>query len=233
MNNLEITLKDFFDCFYIPIRYIDNNFKLIYKVSSSSDIDTFIEDIKLYDDIKKDTISVKKLTYYDNIHFIISPIKNSSYNGYIIVGPLRSADIPININIPFKPFYCIDHIVNMLKNIIKENLNNKPTFSSYVANAVAYVHKNYSSDIKIDDICSYLNINKSYFCRLFKKEIGYTFSDFLNKFRIEKSKDFLPNKEYSILDVAMSVGYNNHSYYSSLFKRFNNISPVDYRNRYK
>ena len=120
----------------------------------------------------------------------------------------------------------------MLKSIIKENLNNRPKLSSHVSSSIAYIHKNYKDDIKIDDICSYLNINKSYFCRLFKKEIGYTFSDFLNKFRVEKSKDFLSNDEYSILDVAMSVGYNSHSYYSSLFKKFNNITPVDYRNGY-
>ncbi|WP_297134910.1 helix-turn-helix domain-containing protein [Terrisporobacter sp.] len=232
MSNLEIVLKDFFDCFYIPIRYVDSNFKLTYKIASSSNIDEFIEDVKLYEYIKKNATSIKKLTYYDNIHFIIAPIKNSLYNGYVIAGPFRSSNITIDINIPFKPFYCINNIQNMLKSIIKENLNNRPKLSSHVSSSIAYIHKNYKDDIKIDDICSYLNINKSYFCRLFKKEIGYTFSDFLNKFRVEKSKDFLSNDEYSILDVAMSVGYNSHSYYSSLFKKFNNITPVDYRNGY-
>ena len=86
--------------------------------------------------------------------------------------------------------------------------------------------------IKIDDICSHLNINKSYFCRLFKSEMGLTFSQFLNAYRIERSKELLKKKEYSILDVAMEVGYNNHNYYSSLFKKFNKITPLDYRNQY-
>ena len=163
MSNLEIVLKDFFDCFHIPIRYIDNNFELRYKIASSSYMDKFIEDINLYKDIKRNIVSIKKLTYHNNIHFIVAPIKNASYNGYIIVGPFRSSNINIDIDMPFKPFYCIDLIINMLKNIIKENLNNKPKFSYYVSNSIAYIHKNYNDDISIDDICSYLNINKSYF----------------------------------------------------------------------
>ena len=48
-------------------------------------------------------------------------------------------------------------------------------------------------------------------------------------FRIEMSKKFLCNKKYSIMDVSLSVGYNNHNYYSSLFKKLNNITPLEYR----
>ena len=62
--------------------------------------------------------------------------------------------------------------------------------------------------------------------------MGLTFSQFLNAYRIERSKELLKNKEYSILDVAMEVGYNNHNYYSNLFKKFNKITPLDYRNQY-
>ena len=92
------------------------------------------------------------------------------------------------------------------------------------------IHKNYSNDICIDDVCNFLNINKSYFCSLFKKETGLTFCKFLNMFRIEKSKHFLTNRGYSIMDVSLCVGYNNHNYYSSLFKKLNNITPIEYRN---
>lgn len=229
MNNLEVILRDFFDCVYIPIRYTNDKFELIYTIKSSSSIDKFIDKVNLYKDIKESTEQVIKLTYYNNVHFIIIPILDKYPNGYFIAGPFKSGPIDIDVDMPFKPFYCIDYISNILRSIIKENLKQKSYFSEYIFNSISYIHNNYSDDIKIDDLCSYLNINKSYFCRLFKKEVGYTFSNFLNKFRVEKSKDFLSNKDYSILDVAMLVGYNNHNYYSSLFKKFNNVTPIDYR----
>jgi YesN/AraC family two-component response regulator len=46
------------------------------------------------------------------------------------------------------------------------------------------------------------------------------------------SKKFLFNRNYSILDVSLSVGYNNQNYYCSLFKKLNNITPLEFRNNY-
>ena len=45
----------------------------------------------------------------------------------------------------------------------------------------------------------------------------------------EKSKEFLLENDESILDIALSVGYNNHTYYSSVFKKYNGMSPQEYR----
>ena len=56
-----------------------------------------------------------------------------------------------------------------------------------------------------------------------------TFTNFLYKFRIEKSKELLKNPSFSILDIAIAVGFNNQSYYTMMFKKILNITPVEYR----
>lgn len=66
---------------------------------------------------------------------------------------------------------------------------------------------------------------------IFVLYLRLTFCNFLNKFRIEMSKKFLCNRDYSILDVYLSVGYNNHNYYTQLFKKLNNITPLEFRNK--
>lgn len=232
MNSLESVIKDFYDCINIHARYVDSEFNLLYKTNSPLYVDNLINEVNLYDSIKINAASITKHTYYKSIHFIVMPIVYTHYNGYIIVGPFKSENICTDLDIPFKPLHCIDYIINTLKYIIRDKLNNKHGLSDYVENAIIYIHKNYYNDIKIDDLCSYLNINKSYFCRIFKKESGYTFSNFLNKFRVEKSKEFLTKNEDSILDVALSVGYNNHNYYSSMFKKFNNQTPMEFKNSF-
>ncbi|MBY2840910.1 helix-turn-helix domain-containing protein, partial [Clostridioides difficile] len=57
---------------------------------------------------------------------------------------------------------------------------------------------------------------------MFKKKGGYTFTNFLSKVRVEKSKKYILKKNLSILDVAVLIGFNSQNYYSIIFKKFNN-----------
>ena len=82
-------------------------------------------------------------------------------------------------------------------------------------------------------ICDELNINKSYFRKIFKSETGYTFTNYLNIFRVEKSKNLLKNPNMSLLDVAVSVGFNSQNYYSSVFKKITNKTPLEYKQEIK
>ncbi|NLY76709.1 MAG: helix-turn-helix transcriptional regulator [Tissierellia bacterium] len=80
-------------------------------------------------------------------------------------------------------------------------------------------------------MADYLGLNKCYFCQLFKRETGKTYSQFLNELRIEKSKELLENTNLSILDIALTVGYNNQNYYSMAFKKLTGTTPKNYKNR--
>ncbi|EGT3745820.1 helix-turn-helix domain-containing protein, partial [Clostridioides difficile] len=59
---------------------------------------------------------------------------------------------------------------------------------------------------------------------MFKKKGGYTFTNFLSKVRVEKSKKYILKKNLSILDVAVLIGFNSQNYYSIIFKKFNNFT---------
>jgi AraC-like DNA-binding protein len=85
--------------------------------------------------------------------------------------------------------------------------------------------------LRLDEMSRFLNLNKSYFCSLFKKETGINYSQFVNEVRIEKSKDLLSNTKLSVLDIALSVGYNNSNYYNMTFKRQTGTTPFQYRKK--
>ncbi|MEW8955258.1 helix-turn-helix domain-containing protein, partial [Clostridium sp.] len=108
-------------------------------------------------------------------------------------------------------------------------LMDKPPYGLYVKKAIAFIDARYSDDITLDDISKYLNINKCYFCTILKKETGKTFSRLMNEIRIEKSKELLSKDDLSILDIALSVGFNNQNYFSSIFKKLTNKTPVEFR----
>ncbi|HBE9527305.1 TPA: helix-turn-helix domain-containing protein [Clostridioides difficile] len=67
---------------------------------------------------------------------------------------------------------------------------------------------------------------------MFKKKSGYTFTNFLSKVRVEKSKKYILKKDLSTLDFAVLIGFNSQNYYSIIFKKFNNFTPIEYKNIY-
>lgn len=231
MKNLESVLNDFYLCLNIPIKYLDKDLNTILEKGYSKDLEDFVFNLDIVSNINKNKLNSTQLNYFDNIHFLCLPfIKMETLKGFFIIGPFKSGSSSIELNIPLKPHTCIKYIENMLNHLIRDRVLTTTNFNSYVVSAIKYIHQNYHHDICIDDVCNFLGINKSYFCSLFKKETGFTFCNFLNMFRIEMSKKILCNKDYSILDVALTVGYNNHNYFSSLFKKLNNITPLEYRN---
>ena len=230
MENLKGVLNDFYYLFNIPVKYIDNNLNEILNKGHNENYSFYLNKLNILESCKEVKGQYIKLNY-DKICFLIF---NSSFennlNGYFIIGPFTTNKNNENEDIKFKSENSIKYIVHTFKSLIRDNLNKSNTYSEYITKTIDYLHKNYSRDICIDEVCSMLNINKSYFCSLFKKETGLTFCNFLNKLRIEMSKIFLYNKKYSIMDVSLSVGYNNHNYYSTLFKKLNGTTPLEFRN---
>ena len=64
---------------------------------------------------------------------------------------------------------------------------------------------------------------------MFKKETGQTFINYLNNYKIERSKDLLKNTNMTLLNISLEVGFNNQSYYSTIFKKYTNMTPQEYR----
>ena len=101
--------------------------------------------------------------------------------------------------------------------------------SSIIRRAINYMNTYYSTAITLSDVASHVNLNPSYFSTLFKKETGYSFSQFLNMTRIEHSKLLLRNTDASIIDVALDVGFDTDSYFCTVFKKIVGLSPKHYR----
>ena len=78
-----------------------------------------------------------------------------------------------------------------------------------------------------------MDINSAYFCRLFKKETGYTFGQYLTHYRIKVAADLLANFDIRVSEVAEQVGYADSNYFSQIFKKTMGITPREYQNEKK
>ncbi|WP_461615074.1 helix-turn-helix domain-containing protein [Clostridium sp. Marseille-QA1073] len=177
------------------------------------------------------------ITCLDNIKFTACYIYPNNVNrGIYIIGPYVSHKSK-DIDILYKPSCCIPHLISLLGNIAEDSpyikqkqAISKIPYSLHVKKALDYIDARYNESITLEDISDYLKINRCYFCSIIKKETGKTFSQLLNEIRIEKSKELLLQENSSILDVALSVGFNNQNYYNMTFKKLTNMTPLEFRN---
>lgn len=105
-----------------------------------------------------------------------------------------------------------------------KNVRNK----DIIFKAMNYIRENYDRDISLDEVASEVGLNPSYFSKIFKEEMEISYSDYLNQTRIEASKQLL-NNDMSLAEVAQEVGFNDQSYFSKVFKKFEGISPGKWR----
>lgn len=98
-----------------------------------------------------------------------------------------------------------------------------------VRKAISYISKNYHMNLTLEDVANHVHLNPAYFSTLFKQSTGSSFKEFLNIVRIEEGKRLLANTDYSIIDIAIAIGFDNQSYFSKVFKKYTGLTPKQYR----
>lgn len=99
----------------------------------------------------------------------------------------------------------------------------------YIRKALRYMSDNYSKHLELAQVAEYAQLSPSYFSTLFHQTVGVSFREQLCRIRVEESKRLLLNKQYSLADIAVSMGFPDQSYYCKVFKRIVGITPGKYR----
>jgi two-component system response regulator YesN len=99
-----------------------------------------------------------------------------------------------------------------------------------IYDGIKFIQSNYEKDITLTEAAEASNLSVHYFSRLFKKEMGITFKEYLTKLRMEDAKRKLKNRDANISRIAKEIGYRNPSYFSKVFKEYEGKSPSEYRN---
>lgn len=93
-----------------------------------------------------------------------------------------------------------------------------------------HIDEHFQEQITLESAADLLKFNPEYFCRLFKKATGMTFTDYLNFVRICHSENELIFSDKSIGEISLDCGFSSISYFNRVFKKFKLISPSAYRN---
>lgn len=97
-----------------------------------------------------------------------------------------------------------------------------------IKKAVQYIYTHIQEPLTLESVCEAINLNKCYFCTLFKTHTGQTFTQFLNEARIHTAKKLLLETQLSLPEIAFRCGFNSYSYFCTTFKKIIGSSPSEF-----
>lgn len=100
-----------------------------------------------------------------------------------------------------------------------------------ITKAKQFINHNYTEDLSLPDVAKACNTSTFYFCKIFKRETGMSFTEYLSSVRIEKAKNLLLNRELQISEIGYEVGFQSLTHFNRVFKKRVGQSPSEYRNR--
>jgi two-component system, response regulator YesN len=98
-----------------------------------------------------------------------------------------------------------------------------------VIEACKYVSINLEKKITLDEVANQLYLNSSYFSRLFKKEVGETFVEYVTKAKMNRAKELLEQTIDPVGKICERLGYDNQSYFIKVFKSYVGVTPIEFR----
>ncbi len=114
------------------------------------------------------------------------------------------------------------------KKILYNYLGDSMHSNNLICDILEYIDKYLNTKIEIQDLEYKYYYNRFYIMKLFKKEIGISITDYINKLRIYNSiKELKDNK--LIINIALNNGFYSQEYYSEIFKKEIGISPKKYQ----
>ena len=94
---------------------------------------------------------------------------------------------------------------------------------------VNYIDQHLATELSLSVLAETFDKNPSYLSNAFKKEVGDTITEYINKARIQASLRYFNTTNMSVGEVADAVGISDFGYFSKLFKKHVGVSPREYK----
>lgn len=102
----------------------------------------------------------------------------------------------------------------------------RPIGSPFVENAIDYIRANYMYRLTLSETAKHCAVSPEHLSRVFKKETGFGFNEYLNLYRLKKAESILKSGQgKTIAQVAAACGFNDSNYFSNTYKKMYGISP--------
>ncbi len=119
-----------------------------------------------------------------------------------------------------------DHLSMKSNQIAVQATNAEPPV---ITKAKQFIREHHSEDLSLGQVAAAVHTSIFYFCKLFRKVTGTTFTEFVSRTRIERAKNLLLNPNLRVSEIAYEVGFQSLTHFNRVFKKVIGESPTDYR----
>ncbi|WP_054636585.1 response regulator [Thalassobacillus sp. C254] len=158
-------------------------------------------------------IKIIFLTAYNEFDFALQTIKIGAED--FLLKPVRPKEV-----------------VESLQKVVTSAGNNgllEEQRSSVIEKINSYIKSNIDEKLTLEQLARVVHLHPQYISRLFKQEMGMTFTDFITKKRIEKSKELLVKSKKNITEISELCGFSDPNYFSRVFRKMEGEPPMQYR----
>lgn len=130
-----------------------------------------------------------------------------------------------------------DEVRTYLEQLIEKTIQIRDTkattrYGKLIDEAREYIQKNYADeDISLNSTAESVNLSPNHFSSIFSQETGQTFIEYLTGLRMDKARELLRCSDLKTSEIAYQVGYQDAHYFSYLFRKMNDCSPREYREK--
>jgi AraC-like DNA-binding protein/ligand-binding sensor protein len=103
--------------------------------------------------------------------------------------------------------------------------------SPVIQRAKDLIESRQQDDLSVGEVAKILNMSVFYFCKVFRKATGLTFTEYLAQVRVAKARNLLQNPHVRISEVAFEVGFQSITHFNRVFRKLTGESPTAYRSR--
>ncbi len=212
--------------------YSYNSEKKILNFLNNGDFDSLktelreiVNQMKEEEDISNDNILLifnqlvgATIKYLVEHNINTSKIFRSNINIYSVIANLDTVD------------EIEEYLIEVYKSILDYTAPNRENKEiKYCEQIIRYLDGHYKEDVRFDDIAEEIGISYSYLRKLVKEETGKSLIDNVNILRIEEVKNLLLHTDLSISQIAQEVGYRNIQSVIRFFKKYEGISPSEFK----
>ncbi len=146
----------------------------------------------------------------------------------------RAPDLKKTLEENFDADRC-EAVAKLVESYIRMILETNPSpkkdgqCNQLIENVKKYVQENIEYNITLSLVAQLYHYNEKYLGRLFSKEVGMSFHEYINRQRLSYAKTLLKTTRDSILNIALRVGFQNVTYFNRIFKKEFHITPSEYR----
>jgi AraC-like DNA-binding protein/ligand-binding sensor protein len=119
-----------------------------------------------------------------------------------------------------------EHLASLANQIVLENTHSEPFL---LQRTKAYINEHLDEEISLSELARRVGSSKFYICKLFKRCMGLTFTEYRARCRVERAKKMLLEPNRRVSEVAFDAGFQSLTHFNRIFRRFVGESPTDFR----